>query len=87
MSEEGASPRVPEAAGESTEERLFCGDDLAPMWHRAESRSSQWTEGERGRGHLWDRHGRRPPACLFLSQMVPESDGTEADFHLSQIHV
>lgn len=86
MSEERALPRVPEAVRESMEESFF-GDDLAPMRRSAESRSSQRTEGERGRSHLWDRHGRRPPACLFLSQMVPESDGTEADFHLSQIHV
>lgn len=49
MSEERAPPRVPEVARESEEESFF-GDDLAPMWRRAESRSSQRTEGERGRG-------------------------------------
>ncbi len=54
--------------------------DLAPTWRPTESRSSQRTEGERGRAICGTD-------MVDVSQMVPGSDGTEADFHLDRIHV
>lgn len=59
---------------------FFSWDDLAQSRRPAERRSSPADRGRAGPGHLWDRHGRRRPACLFLSQMMPKSHGTVADF-------
>lgn len=65
-------PRVPGAVGSRWgEEVFFCGD-LAAAWRPAESRSSQRTEGERGRAICGTD-------MVDECQMVPGADGTEAD--------
>lgn len=52
------------------------GVDLAPRWLPADSRSSQRTEGERGRAICGTD-------MVDVSQTVPGRDGTEAGFHLN----
>ena len=55
---------------------FFCGD-LAAAWRAAESRSSQRTEGERGRAICGTD-------MVDECQVVPGADGAEADLILSR---
>lgn len=73
-------PRSSQRAADGGEGFFFFLVDLAATWRPAESRSSQRTEGERGRAICGTD-------MVDVSYTVPGSDGTEDGLHLHRIHV